>query len=132
MATLGQIADKLTTPLNAGERDKLREILDFQAEAGDAMYDDLETKVTALSAVGNQRARAYIDDWDVIPVAPVTRSAGSQGEASYSKAGHEQVVRDRLRLLLGYAKEAGSARAGGIGRIPVGWDCGGYGGAINE
>lgn len=132
MATLAEIAAKSTSALTAAERDKLREVLDFQAETTDTLYPDLEAKITALSAVGNQRARAYIDDWDVIPVAPVTRSAGSQGEASYSKAGHEQVVRDRLRLLLGYAKEAGSARAGGIGRIPVGWDCGGYGGAIND
>lgn len=121
MATLAEIAAKDTATLTAAERDKLREILEFQAESGDSMYDDLETKITALAPVGNQRARAYIDDWDEINVAPTSLSGGTDA-VSYSTASHQREVRNKLRLLLGYEKEAGSRR-GGIGRIAVGWGC---------
>jgi hypothetical protein len=122
VATLEEIAAKATTALTSAERDKLREILEFDATPDTSTYDDLETKVDALEGYQNQRARAYIDDWDVISVQPVTLDGGADA-MSYSSTSHELQVRNRLRLLLGYAKLGGSASTGGIGRIPVGYAC---------
>jgi hypothetical protein len=120
MATLAEIAAKSTSTLTAAERDKVREILEFDATPGTSPYTDLETKLDALAASGNQRARAYIDDWDDISPAPVAREGGPDG-TRYTTTGHEQHVRDKLRLLLGYTKTL--RRVGGIGRISVGSGC---------
>jgi hypothetical protein len=121
VATLDEIAAKSSSALTVAERDKLREILEFDATPDTSTFDDLETKVDALEAYQNQRARAYIDDWDLISVQPVTLDGGSDA-MRYSSKEHETQVRNRLRLLLGYAK-LGTATAGGIGRIPVGYSC---------
>ena len=121
MATLAEIAAKTTSALTAAERDKLREILEFDAEPGSSLYTDLETKCDDLSGERNQRARAYIDDWDLISVEPVTLEGGADA-LRYSSEAHERQVRNRLRLLLGY-EPIGGASSGVLGRIAVGATC---------
>lgn len=121
MATLDEIAAKSTSELTAAERDKVREILEFDATPGTSIYDDVEAKIEALDAVRNQRLRAYIDDWDYISPAPV-RLEGGTDAVEYSTSSHELLVQNRVRLLLGY-EPIRRTGAGGIGRIPVGSSC---------
>lgn len=120
MATLEDIAAKSAATLTDLERDKLREILEFDSTPTSSNYLDLETKCDALAGPLNQRARAYIDDWDLIS-APVVLDGGADA-MKYSTEKHEAQVRDRIRLLLGYDKvSSGGSSSGGIHRLPVGW-----------
>ena len=120
MATLDDIAAKSSAELTDLERDKLREILDFDSTPTSSNYVDLEAKCDALAGPLNQRARAYIDDWDLIS-APVVLDGGADA-MKYSTKEHEMQVRNRIRLLLGYDKVGGeTSSSGGIYRIPVGW-----------
>lgn len=120
MATLDEIADKDDAELTALERDKLREILEFDSTPGTSNYDDLEAKCDALAGPLNQRARAYIDDWDLISLGDVVLDGGADA-LKYSAEKHEMQVRNRIRLLLGYDKLGASSSTGGVHRIPVGW-----------
>lgn len=119
MATLEDIADKDDAELTDLERDKLREILEFDSTPTSSNYIDLETKCDALAGPLNQRARAYIDDWDVIS-APVVVDGGADA-VKYDTEKHELQIRNRIRLLLGYDKVGGSSSSSGFRRIPVGW-----------
>lgn len=119
MATLEDIAAKSAAALTDLERDKLREILEFDSTPTASNYLDLETKCNALAGTANQRARAYIDDWDLIS-APVELDGGADA-LKYDTVKHEAQIRDRIRLLLGYDKVGGStASSGSLYRIPVG------------
>lgn len=117
MATLAEIAAKDGSELTGAERDKLREILEFDADPDSSLYDDLEDKCDGLDEDRNRRARAYIDDWDEIGPQPVAFNGGADA-LRYSSTDAETAVRNRVRLLLGYAKLTG-AGAGGIRRIAV-------------
>ncbi len=120
MATLEDIADKSAAILTDLERDKLREILEFDSTPTSSVYLDLETKCDALAGTLNQRARAYIDDWDLIS-APVELDGGADA-LKYDTVKHELQIRNRIRLLLGYDKVGGEASSsGGIHRISVGY-----------
>lgn len=120
MATLEEIADKSALTLTDLERDKLREILEFDSTPTSSNYVDLETKCDALAGPLNQRARAYIDDWDLIS-APVVLDGGADA-LKYDTAKHELQIRNRIRLLLGYDKIGdGSGSSTGFRRIPVGY-----------
>lgn len=119
MATLDDIAAKSSAELTDLERDKLREILEFDSTPTSSNYVDLETKCDALAGPLNQRARAYIDDWDLIS-APVVIDGGADA-MKYSTEKHEMQVRNRIRLLLGYDKVDSTPSWNGIHRIPVGW-----------
>lgn len=119
MATLDEIADKDDAELTTLERDKLREILEFDSTPTSSNYVDLEAKCDALAGPLNRRARAYIDDWDLIS-APVVIDGGADA-LKYSTKEHEMQVRNRIRLLLGYDKVDSMPSSGGIHRIPVGW-----------
>lgn len=125
MATLEDIADKSAATLTDLERDKLREILEFDSTPTSSNYIDLEAKCDALAGPLNQRARAYIDDWDLIS-APVELDGGVDA-LKYETTTHELQIRNRIRLLLGYPKvDSGPGSSGGFRRIPVGYggDCG--------
>lgn len=117
MATLAQIALKSADALTDAERDKVREILDFEAHDAGTDHADLETRFDALAGELNQRLKAYIDDWDRISVQPV-QLAGGTDAINYSTAAHELKVRNRVRLLLGYTAIT-SGGAGQVRRIPV-------------
>lgn len=118
MATLDEIAAKSAVTLTDLERDKLREILEFDSTPTSSNYLDLETKCDALAGQLNQRARAYIDDWDLIS-APVELDGGADA-LKYDTVKHELQIRNRIRLLLGYDKVGSAITSGGINRIPVG------------
>lgn len=121
MARLEEIADKVDTALTDLERDKLREILEFDSTPTSSNYVNLEAKCDALAGPLNQRARAYIDDWDLIG-APSALDGGADA-LKYTTKEHEMQVRNRIRLLLGYDKIGGdsSSSSTAIHRIPVGW-----------
>lgn len=119
MATLEEIADKSALTLTDLERDKLREILEFDSTPTSSNYVDLEAKCDALAGPLNQRARAYIDDWDLIS-APVVLDGGADA-LKYDTVKHEMQIRNRIRLLLGYDKVGDGSGSSGFRRIPVGY-----------
>jgi hypothetical protein len=102
VATLAQIAAKDDATLTALERSKVREILAETFDTADAAWTTLETIFTALAAVQNQHVRAYIDDWDAIPIQPVELSGGARA-LTYDTDRHRWEVGNRIRRALGLA-----------------------------
>jgi len=101
MATRDDIRDYDDVTLDTLERELVRAALSINGRSGDAVYDDSNDRMDALSAVQNQMMRKYLsvdllqveEDRDV-------RIAGSSDGTNYTPAERDNWVQREMRRML--------------------------------
>jgi hypothetical protein len=99
LATLEQIREFDTTPLDDIERELVRQILNITGKAGTATYIESEVRMNLLTGPQNQLVRGLLSDYDEISFDTTFVSGGSNGANFNPQRDKEFIARELRRML---------------------------------
>jgi hypothetical protein len=99
IATLEQIKDFDTAPLDDIERELVRQILNITGKAGTATYIESEVRMNLLTSAQNQVVRGLLLDYDAISFDTTFVVGGSSG-ANYNPQRDKEKIAFELRRML--------------------------------